>query len=114
MELTYLLPRKIAHGRGASPYRRPEATWDQEARGIGYFKLEDEHMFSDRLLVSLKLAYLNSGFSMTPQGGLDTQASYDMMTRVYSDSGALNDYSRPSTPVDAPPIDLAGDEPLCY
>jgi len=96
MEFAYMFPSKNKDGRGASLTRRPAATWNQRPSGLGYFKLEDEHMFSDRLLLSLKLAYINSGFSMTPQGGAETQQSYDVLTRVYSDSAEVYDYDRPS------------------
>lgn len=83
-ELALYVPLKYAYGRGAGPFNPPKTTVDQKPDGPVYVKLEDEHIFSPDLLLSLKLSYLNSPFEIYPKGGLDTQAGYDLVTGMYS------------------------------
>jgi hypothetical protein len=84
-ELSYIYNTKTKYGRGAGPQRPPETTLDQEGQGH-YFKFEFEHVSSDNLLLSMKFAYQNGGFQLSPQGGMDVQTGYDMATGVLSGS----------------------------
>ena len=52
-ELALMFPDKKQHGRGAGPFNPPETTQDLRGKGNYYIKLEDEHTFSDNLLLSL-------------------------------------------------------------
>jgi len=95
-ELALYIPRKSAYGRGAGPLRPPETTLDQKDDGTVYVKLEDEHIFSPDFLLSLKLSYLNSAFEMYPQGGLDAQAGYDLVTGMMSGTNSYGFAKHPN------------------
>ncbi len=58
---------KKKYGRSTS-YENPEGLYQQGRYHFGspIVKLQDEHMFGDNLFVSLKWAYSDAGFSLTP------------------------------------------------
>jgi len=94
-ELAYIYNTKVKFGRGASATRPPEASWDQTGDGH-YIKLEDEHVFSDNFLLSLKLSYHSGWFQLSPQGGMDVQPGYDFSTGMSSGSYFYYKTDRPS------------------
>lgn len=77
----WFLTRKIKKGRPTGDVQReaPTATFNQGnlypdgPRGL--LKFEDNHVFSSNLFVSARWAYYGTGFSLSPVGGLDGQAS---------------------------------------
>lgn len=85
-ELAFVYNDKISKGKYAGPSRPPETTLDLWGNGSPYFKLEDEHYFSDNFLLSLKLAALILKFGFNPRGGMDVQSGYDYSTGVWSGS----------------------------
>lgn len=95
-ELAFYLPLKYMYGRGASPTMPPETTQDQRPKNTFFIKLEDEHVFSPNLLLSIKASYINSAFELSPQGGLDTQSGYDLVTGMSSGTNEYHLYDRPS------------------
>jgi len=57
------------------------STWNQggsypEGKPPGFWKLEDNHIFSPSFFMSLKGAYYGAGFQLAPRGGLDTEAGW--------------------------------------
>ncbi|MGD2246424.1 MAG: TonB-dependent receptor [Candidatus Aminicenantes bacterium] len=84
-ELAFIRNTKTKFGRAAGPTRPPETTWDQEGY-TNLIKLEDEHVFSDNFLLTLKLAYQGNRWSLTPQGGMDVQPGFDLYTGIFSGS----------------------------
>ncbi len=94
-ELAFLDNGKTARGRGAGAERPPETTVDQTGSSP-YIKFEDEHTFSPNFLLSLRLSYNRNRFTLTPEGGIDTQTGYDYETGIYSGSWQYGDTKRPS------------------
>lgn len=94
-ELAYIYHSKTKFGRGAGPQRPPETTFDQKGPGH-YIKFEDEHVFSDNFLLSLKLAYQSGWFQLSPQGGMEVQPGLDLATYVWSGSYLYYKTERPS------------------
>jgi hypothetical protein len=95
-ELAFYVPLKYAEGRGASATMPPETTVDQRPKSPFYVKLEDEHVFSPNFLLSLKVSYFHTGFELDPQGGLDKQAGYDMVTGMNSGTMTYSLAERPN------------------
>ncbi len=73
----YFRGNKEKIGRNAGVTRPPDTTWDQTGP-TSIYKLEDQHVFSPNLFLSGKFAYVNSGFSLTPEGGLNTDVFLDV------------------------------------
>lgn len=95
-ELAFIYNSKISHGRGAGPRRPQETTFDQKGP-VRYIKFEDEHVFSDNFLLSLKLAYQSGWFQVSPQGGMDVQPGLDLATGMWSGSFYFYKTERPSS-----------------
>ncbi len=64
---------KTKDGRGAAPDRSPETTWDQEGDST-IWKLEDSHLVSPKLFLSVFYADVDSPFSLTPKGSVGSGA----------------------------------------
>jgi hypothetical protein len=94
-ELAFLCNEKAHLGRGASPSRPLETTWDQYQTSP-YIKLEDEHIFSDNLLLNSKLAYQWMLFEALPHGDVLIPPGYDLYKRLASGSVFYNRSERPS------------------
>jgi hypothetical protein len=62
---------KTRSGRGASPIRPAETTWDQTGPSR-YYKGEGNFVLDKNVFVSAKGAYVDSGFLLAPVGGLGT------------------------------------------
>jgi hypothetical protein len=73
---TYYENEKNRSGRGASPTRPAETTWDQTGPSR-FFKGEGNFVLNKSLFVSAKGAYIDSGFLLTPAGGLGTDYYVD-------------------------------------
>lgn len=94
-ELAFLWNKKTELGKGASPSRPPETTWDQYGTSP-YIKLEDEHIFSDRFLINLRLAYQWGWFEALPHGDALIPPGYDLYKRLASGSAGYYRSERPS------------------
>ena len=95
-EIAFIYNDKTARGRGANAFHPPETTVNQEGISPIFIKFEGEHVFSPNFLLSLRLSYHNPGFELIPQGGIDTQQGYDMVTSMYSGSTGYAKTERPS------------------
>ena len=86
---------KIKYGRSSS-VSNPEGLYQQGRYHFGspIFKLQDEHMFGDSLFISLKYAYSDAGFSLTPMTDLDfnKQMVWDVTDQRYYGSQATRYY----------------------
>jgi hypothetical protein len=67
---TFFRGDKIKNGRGASPTRPDETTYDQSGP-TSMYKEEVNWVVSDRFFLSGKAAYTKGGFQLAPRGGLD-------------------------------------------
>jgi hypothetical protein len=96
-EISLIHPSKTSYGVGASAVYPPETTRDQTNIGPNLLvKVEDEHTFSRNLLLSAKIGYLATGFQLSPGGGMDAQAGWDMDTGMNSGSSYYYSSKRPS------------------
>jgi hypothetical protein len=68
---TFFEGNKVKHGRDAGPTRPPETTFDQKGP-TKYYKGEGNFVVGNNLFASARYAYIDGGFSLTPQGGIGT------------------------------------------
>lgn len=68
---TFFRGDKLKYGRNASATRPPETTVDQSGP-VTLHKGEANLVLSDNLFLTGRGAYVDGGFQLTPQGGLDT------------------------------------------
>ncbi|HEX3645268.1 MAG TPA: TonB-dependent receptor [Vicinamibacterales bacterium] len=73
---TFYENNKTRDGRGASPTRLPETTWDQTGPSK-YYKGEGNFVLRENVFISARGAYIDSGFLLTPVGGLTTNYYVD-------------------------------------
>ncbi len=59
---------KLVFGRGASPTRPPETTWDQKGPTT-IWKGEDSQVFGTHFVASANWSWEDGGFFLTPEGG---------------------------------------------
>lgn len=78
-EFLYFRGEKVKNGRGASPLRAPETTWDQEGP-TPLIKGQVNVVASDTMFVNARVGYVGNGFSFTPLGG--TASAYRDAGRV--------------------------------
>jgi hypothetical protein len=81
----YFRGNKEKIGRNASVSRPPETTWNQTGP-TDIYKVEDQHVVNSNLMVSGKFAYVKSGFSLTPQGGLGVDVFRDASGGIWHNS----------------------------
>ncbi len=74
---------KVKLGRNAGPTRPDETTWNQGGSGAGLFSGSANWVLGDDLVVTAKGTMYNTGFFLTPRGGLDVEG-------VYRDVGGVN------------------------
>ena len=88
---TYFRGNKEKFGRGASPTRAPEATFDQTGP-TDMFKGEANFVVGNNLFIAAKAAHVSGGFSLTAEGGHDKQQYIDDsgVTRGTADTYATN------------------------
>src|SRR5262245_15998274 len=67
---TYFMGDKIKFGRNAGPTRTAPTTWDQSGP-TKYYKGEGNFVVGNNLFAAARYAHITSGFSLTPEGGLD-------------------------------------------
>jgi hypothetical protein len=67
-EFLYFRGEKVKNGRGASPLRAPETTWDQEGP-TPLFKGQVNVIASNDLYMNARVGYVGNGFGFTPLGG---------------------------------------------
>ncbi|MCC7417296.1 MAG: TonB-dependent receptor [Acidobacteria bacterium] len=65
----------------------------------GLFKLADDHVFGSNLFVSGKYAYYNTGFLLTPEGGMDLSSGRDLVTGTSYGSTVQSENIRPQMTV---------------
>lgn len=97
-ELAFLFNNKTVFNQNAGPRNPPETTWNQSDNGFPFLKLEDEHMFSENFIATLKLAgnIVPARSEFEPVGGTDVQMGYDIATGVYSHTTYQRWYSTPN------------------
>lgn len=61
----------------------------------GFLKVEDNHVLSSNFMMNLKYAYYGSGFSLTPQGGVDGDEFLDSVGGVAKGSSPFYQSIRP-------------------
>jgi len=73
---TFFRGDKLKYGRSAGTTRPPETTWNQSGPTTLY-KGEANLVMSNNLFLTGRYAYVDGGFALTPQGGLDTPYYWD-------------------------------------
>jgi hypothetical protein len=73
---TYFYGDKNKFGRAASPTRPPETTWNQVGPSPVH-KVETNVVLGNNVFLTGRYGYVGGGFSLAPQGGLDTQYYWD-------------------------------------
>jgi hypothetical protein len=74
--LSYMKWKRTVDGRGADPLVSEESTWDVDFPGQSY-KIEDSHVFSEKLFATLYLSYVPISRDAIPKGGVDAQVYVD-------------------------------------
>ena len=69
---TYFRGDKLKYGRSAGATRPPATTWNQSGP-TALYKGEANVAIGSNLFVTGRYAYVDGGFALTPQGGLDEQ-----------------------------------------
>jgi hypothetical protein len=92
-EFLFFRGNKEKHGRGASPLRAPETTWDQTGP-TPLFKGQVNIVASNNVFLTVRAGHVGNGFSLTPQGGLDT-TGYRDAGRVRHGSYVFYETKRP-------------------
>ncbi len=67
-EFLYFRGNKVKNGRGASPLRAPETTWDQKGP-TPLIKGQVNFIASSDLVMNARVGYVGNGFSLIPLGG---------------------------------------------
>ena len=75
-EFLFFRGNKEKNGRGASPLRAPETTWDQTGP-TPLYKGQVNIVAGSNMFVTVRAGHVGNGFSLTPQGGLDTTGYRD-------------------------------------
>jgi hypothetical protein len=73
---TYFRGDKIKDGRGASPTRPTETTWDQSGP-TNMYKGEANFVVGSNLFLVGKYSYIDGAFQLIPKGGFDQRAYLD-------------------------------------
>ena len=97
----YHRAEKLKEGRFAAPNRPPETTLNQDG-ATSIYKAEASRVFGPALFLSAKFAYVDSGFGLTPQSGLGSQAYQDVATGIWHGgfSYSRSDRSQSQTQLD--------------
>ena len=91
-EFLYFRGNKVKNGRGASPLRAPETTWDQTGP-TPLVKGQVNIIASDDVVMNARVGYVGNGFSFTPLGG--TASAYRDSGRVRRGNYYLYSTDRP-------------------
>jgi hypothetical protein len=92
-EFLFFRGNKEKIGRGASPLRAPETTWNQEGP-TPLYKGQVNYVAGNNLFLTGRFGYVGNGFSFMPQGGLNASAYRDV-GRVRRGSYYLYETDRP-------------------
>ena len=82
---------KIKNGRGASPARPINTTWDQEGP-TPIYKFEVSQLIGQNTELSFLAARVDGKFSLTSKGGTDAQIGFDTSAGVW-DNSTFIDYA---------------------
>ena len=96
-EFLFFRGNKVKNGRGASPLRAPETTWDQTGP-TPLYKGQVNIAASNNMFVTIRAGHVGNGFSLTPQGGLDV-TGYRDSSRVRHGSYVFYETKRPDNSV---------------
>ena len=96
-EFLYFRGNKEKNGRGASPLRSAPTTWDQTLSAPLY-KGQVNFTVVKNVFLTARAGYVGAGFSLTPQGGLETTAYRDA-GRVRRGSYVFYETDRPDKSV---------------
>lgn len=89
----YLRGDKRKQGRSAAIQRPPETTVDQRGP-TAIYKVEDNHVFTPSLVADAFYSYMDEGFELVPEGGLNAQ-TYRTGDNVYHGSFVAQYFKRP-------------------
>ena len=92
-EFLFFRGNKVKNGRGASPLRAQETTWDQTGP-TPLYKGQVNVTAKNNVFLTMRGAYVGNGFSLTPQGGLDA-TGYRDANRVRRGSYVFYETKRP-------------------
>lgn len=92
-EFLYFRGNKTKNGRGASPLRSAATTWDQSGP-TPLYKGQVDMTASSNVFLTVRAGHVGNGFSLTPQGGMDT-TSYRDPGRVRRGSYVFYETKRP-------------------
>ena len=73
---TFFRGDKLKYGRNASTFRPPETTWNQSGPTTLY-KGEANFVLGNNFFVTARSSYVDGGFQLTPQGGLDKDMIFE-------------------------------------
>jgi len=79
----------------AASHTRDQGGAYQDGRPHGLSKLEWNHIFGPSLFLNVKAGYYNNGFTLTPQGGLDTREVIDNVAAEATGSSPDFTFLRP-------------------
>jgi hypothetical protein len=96
-EFLFFRGNKVKNGRGASPLRAPETTWDQTGP-TPLYKGQVNIAARNDMFVTVRAGHVGNGFSLAPQGGLDT-TGYRDAERVRHGSYLFYETKRPDNSV---------------
>ena len=96
-EFLFFRGNKVKNGRGASPLRAPATTWDQTGP-TPLYKGQVNITASHNVFLTVRAGHVGNGFSLTPQGGLDT-TGYRDAGRVRRGSYVFYETKRPDNSV---------------
>jgi len=96
-EFLYFRGNKEKNGRGASPLRAAPTTWDQTGP-TPLYKGAVNFTIGNSVFLTARAAHVGGGFSLTPQGGLDTTGYRDAQ-RVRRGSYVFYETERPDNSV---------------
>jgi hypothetical protein len=96
-EFLYFRGNKVKNGRGASPLRSAPTTWDQTGP-TPLYKGQVNLTAGQSVFLTARAAHVGSGFSLTPQGGMEVTGFRDA-GRVRQGSYLMYETKRPDNSV---------------
>ena len=96
-EFLFFRGNKTKNGRGASPLRAAPTTWDQTGP-TPLYKGQVNYTPGSTMFLTIRAGHVGNGFSLTPQGGMDT-TGYRDANRVRQGSYVFYETKRPDNSV---------------
>ena len=96
-EFLFFRGNKTKNGRGASPLRSAPTTWDQTGP-TPLYKGQVSYTPGSTMFLTVRAGHVGNGFSLVPQGGLDT-TGYRDANRVRQGSYLFYETKRPDNSV---------------